>query len=167
MLWAGTPKPKYQLTVNGRKHSIETEAERPLLEVLREDLALTGTKYGCGEGQCRACTVLLDSSPVTSCLTPVSAAAGKSILTIEGLAKNNRLHDVQEAFIAEAAMQCGYCIPGMVLRTVHLLEKNPAPTDAEIVQELDGSLCRCCGYERIVNAVKRAAGNLKEKSHAA
>lgn len=159
--------PKYQLTVNGHKHSVTTDAERPLLEVLREDLSLTGTKYGCGEGQCRACTVLLDSRPVTSCLTPISAVAGKSIITIEGLAKNNQLHHVQEAFISEAAMQCGYCIPGMVLRTVYLLEKNSSPTDAEVLQELNGNLCRCCGYERILSAVKRAVNATKDKSHAA
>ncbi len=159
--------PKYQLTVNGRKYNVDSPAERPLLDVLREDLELTGTKYGCGEGQCRACTVLLESSPVTSCVVQVSAASRKKITTIEGLASGGQLHAVQQAFIDESAMQCGYCTPGMILRTVNLLQKFPNPTDEQIMQEMNGSLCRCCGYERILSAVRRAVKNNQEKSHAA
>jgi len=145
------------MTVNGKETTVSTDPKRPLLDVLREDLQLTGTKYGCGEGRCRGCTVLMDGKPVLSCVTPVSAADKKSIVTIEGLAKGDSLHPVQEAFLAEGAMQCGYCTPGMILRTVALLEENPHPTDAEIVEKMDGSLCRCNGYPRILNAIRRAA----------
>lgn len=149
--------PKHRLTINGRRATVDSDAERPLLEVIREDLGLTGTKYGCGEGQCRACTVLLDDKPVTSCLTPVRLAAGKKVTTIEGLAAGEKLHTVQRAFVDVAAMQCGYCVPGMILRTVALLRTTPHPTDAQIVDGLNGNLCRCCGYDRIVAAVKLAA----------
>ncbi len=151
-----------QFKVNGSARRAETDGERPLLDVLREDLGLTGTKYGCGEGQCRACSVLLDGKAVTSCLTPVKMAAGKSVTTIEGLEKQGKLHRVQQAFIDEGAMQCGYCVPGMILRTAVLLESKPKPSDAEINDALNGNLCRCCGYPRIVAAVKRAA----EATHA-
>ena len=147
-----------RFSVNGTERSVDTEPTRPLLDVLREDLGLTGTKYGCGEGQCRSCTVLVDGKPVTSCNTPVKAAAGRKILTIEGLSQNGRLHAVQQAFLDEGAMQCGYCVPGMIVRTVSLLEGNPHPTDAQIVEGMDGNLCRCNGYPRIVAAVRRAAG---------
>ena len=145
-------------TINGKARSVETEADRPLLDVLREDLGLTGTKYGCGEGQCRACTVLMDGKPINSCVTPVRAAAGRKIVTIEGLAAADKLHRVQQAFADTGAMQCGYCTPGMVLRTAALLETTPKPSETQIVESLNGSLCRCCGYPRIVEAVKRAAG---------
>jgi aerobic-type carbon monoxide dehydrogenase small subunit (CoxS/CutS family) len=155
--------PRYELTVNGRQHRVDSEAERPLLEVLREDLGLSGTKYGCGEGQCRACTVLLDGKPITSCLTPARVAAGKKITTIEGLSKDGKLHPVQQAFVEEGAMQCGYCTPGMILRTASLLQTYPNPTDAQIYEGLNGNLCRCCGYNRIEAAVRRAA---KGTSHA-
>jgi len=149
---------KFTLTVNGRARTMDSDPARPLLDVLREDLALTGTKYGCGEGQCRACTVLLDGSPVTSCTTPVRLAAGKAVTTIEGLAAGSgKLHPVQQAFIDSSAMQCGYCVPGMVLRTTALLKTNPRPTDAEIAEGLNGNLCRCCGYTNIVAAVRAAA----------
>lgn len=149
--------PRFRFTVNGQPRVVETDAERPLLEVLREDLALTGTKYGCGEGQCRACTVLVDGRPIVSCMTPVKGAAGKSILTIEGLAPAGRLHRVQQAFLDEGAMQCGYCVPGMILRTVALLDRNGNPSEQQIHEALDGNLCRCCGYPRIMAAVRRAA----------
>ncbi|MSV28262.1 MAG: (2Fe-2S)-binding protein [Bryobacterales bacterium] len=149
-------KTTFRFAVNGRARIIKTEGDRPLLEVLREDLGLTGTKYGCGEGQCRACTVLLDGKAVTSCLTPVSAAAGKKVVTIEGLATDGKLHPVQEAFAAEGAIQCGYCVPGMILTTAALLEKNARPTDRQIVDALNGNLCRCSGYPRILVAVRRA-----------
>lgn len=146
------------MRVNGQVRTVDTEAGRPLLEVLREDLGLTGTKYGCGEGQCRACTVLLDGKPTVSCVTPVGAAAGRTVVTIEGLAPDGSLHRVQQAFLDEGAMQCGYCTPGMVLRTAALLEVHPHPSDSQIIEALDGSLCRCCGYPRILAAVHRAAG---------
>lgn len=148
---------KYRLTVNGSAREVDSPPDRPLLEVLREDLDITGVKYGCGEGQCRACTVLLDGAAVTSCRMPVRSAAGKKVTTIEGLASNGRLHAVQEAFLAEGAMQCGYCVPGMILTTAAFLAKNPHPSDAEIVDALNGNLCRCCGYPRILAAVRRAA----------
>jgi aerobic-type carbon monoxide dehydrogenase small subunit (CoxS/CutS family) len=148
---------QFRLTVNGRERVIDTDPERPLLEVLREDLKLTGAKYGCGEGQCRACTVILDGRPVVSCTTPVRSANAKSILTIEGLADGDRLHRVQQAFLEEGAMQCGYCVPGMILRTVTLLEAQPKPTEAQIIEALNGNLCRCCGYSAILAAVRRAA----------
>ncbi len=147
-----------QFTVNGQARSVTTDPERPLLDVLREEFGLTGTKYGCGEGQCRACTVLLNGKPVTSCLVPVRAAAGAMIVTIEGLAANGKLHAVQQAFIDAGAMQCGYCVPGMVLTTAVLLERTPKPSEAQIVEALNGNLCRCCGYPAILAAVRRAAG---------
>ena len=121
--------------------------------------ALTGTKYGCGEGQCGACTVLMDGTPTRSCLTPVESVADKSILTIEGLENNGKLHPVQEAFVEEEAMQCGYCVPGMIMSTVSLLKAHPRPSPSEIVQALDGNLCRCCGYPNIIRAVQSAARN--------
>ena len=142
---------------NGTPRTVISEPERPLLEVLREDLGLTGVKYGCGEGQCRACTVLLDGKPVASCLTPLRAAEGKTITTIEGLASGDRLHPVQQAFLDEGAMQCGYCVPGMILTAAALLKKNPRPSEAEIVEGMNGNLCRCNGYPRIVAAIRRAA----------
>ena len=151
----------YTLTVNGRARAVESDPSRPLLDVLREDLGLTGTKYGCGEGQCRACTVLVDGVAVTSCTMPVRMAAGKAVTTIEGLAgAGGKLHPVQQAFLDASAMQCGYCTPGMVLRTTALLRKTPRPTEAQIVESLNGSLCRCCGYTNIVAAVRLAAESL-------
>lgn len=153
--------------VNGAPRSVKTEPERPLLEVLREDLALTGAKYGCGEGQCRACTVLVDGKPMISCLTPVRAVAGRSITTIEGLAHGERLHRVQQAFVDEGAMQCGYCVPGLILRTVALLEQFPRPSEAQVLDGLDGSLCRCCGYPRILAAVRKAAAGIEASGGAA
>ncbi len=148
---------KLQIDVNGSVREVETEADRPLLDVLREDLALTGTKYGCGEGQCRACTVLLDGKPTSSCWTPASAAVGKKITTIEGLERGEGLSAVQQAFLDAGAMQCGYCTPGMILTATALLERNPSPTDAEIVEGMNSNLCRCCGYPRILQAVRQAA----------
>lgn len=147
----------FKLNINGSVRTVETDPERPLLDVLREDLQLTGTKYGCGEGQCRACTVLIDGRPVTSCRLPISRAESKEIVTIEGLAKMEVLHPVQEAFLQEGAMQCGYCVPGMILTAVSLLEKHPNPTEDQIVEWMNGNLCRCCGYPKIVAAVRRAA----------
>ena len=147
-------------TLNGTQHAVTTDPDRPLLEVLREDFHLTGTKYGCGEGDCRACTVLIDDQPRQSCITPVGNVEGQSVLTIEGLAKGERLHPAQEAFLAEDAFQCGTCTPGMILTAVGLLQRNPRPTDEEILRSMDGNLCRCCGYPRILNAIRRAAKSL-------
>jgi aerobic-type carbon monoxide dehydrogenase small subunit (CoxS/CutS family) len=152
-----------RLSVNGKARSVDTEPERSLLEVLREDLGLTGTKYGCGEGQCGSCTVLLDGKPAFSCVTTVRAAEGRQIVTIEGLARGGRLHPVQQAFLDEGAVQCGYCTPGMVLQTVALLENHPKPTDAQIVDGLNGHLCRCSDYQRIMAAVRRAAAGAGKK----
>lgn len=152
-----------RLSVNGKARSVDTEPERPLLEVLREDLGLTGTKYGCGEGQCGSCTVLLDGKPAVSCVTTVRAAEGRKIVTIEGLAAGGKLHPVQQAFLDEGAVQCGYCTPGMVLRTMALLENHPKPTDAQIVDGLNGHLCRCSDYQRIMAAVRRAAAGAGKK----
>ena len=153
-----------RFTVNGKAASVETEPERPLLEVLREDLGLTGTKYGCGEAQCGSCTVLLDDQPTLSCVTPVRTAEGRKVVTIEGLAAPGKLHPVQQAFLDEAAVQCGYCTPGMVLRTVALLKTYPKPTEAQIVEGLNGHLCRCAGYHRILAAVRAAAASAQKKS---
>ena len=152
-----------RLSVNGKARSVDTEPERPLLEVLREDLGLTGTKYGCGEGQCGSCTVLLDGKPAVSCVTTVRAAEGRKIVTIEGLAAGGKLHPVQQAFLDECAVQCGYCTPGMVLQTMALLENHPKPTDAQIVDGLNGHLCRCSDYQRIMAAVRRAAAGAGKK----
>jgi aerobic-type carbon monoxide dehydrogenase small subunit (CoxS/CutS family) len=145
------------LTVNGEKKTVRTDPLRPLLDVLREDLHLTGTKYGCGQGYCAACTVLVDGRAVQSCVTPVCRVAGTSVTTIEGLAKGQPLHPVQEAFLAEGAIQCGYCTPGMILTAVALLERNPHPSDEEIVKAMNGNLCRCCEYPKILAAIRRAA----------
>lgn len=151
----------YRIVLNGVDRQVTSDPQRPLLDVIREDCALTGAKYGCGEGQCRACVMLVDGRPVTTCQTPVSKAAGKSIVTIEGLAKDGTLTPVQEAFIAEQAMQCGYCVPGMILTATALLEKKPSPTRDEIVTFMNGNLCRCCNYENIIRAIERAAAGMK------
>ena len=148
------------LTVNGQPKRITTESQRSLLDVLREDLGLTGAKYGCGEGRCGACSVLLDGRHVHSCVTPVSRADNKSIVTIEGLAEGDSLHPVQQAFLDEHAMQCGYCTGGMILAAVTLLEKNANPTDQEIAEGMNGNICRCNGYPKIITAVRRAADTI-------
>ena len=144
------------ITVNARVHGVTTDPQRSLLEVLREDLALTGTKYGCGEGACGACAVLIDGRKVLSCTTPASEANGKSVTTIEGLASGEELHPAQRAFLEIEAFQCGYCTPGMIVATVALLGRNPRPSDDEIRDAMNEHLCRCCGYARTVDAVKRA-----------
>ena len=147
----------FTLTVNGQTRTVTTDPERPLLEVLREDLRLTGTKYGCGQGQCGACTVLVAGKAVQSCITPVADVEGRAIVTIEGLAVDGQLHPVQDAFIAESAFQCGYCTPGMVTGAVALLNDTPNPTDAEIRAAMEKHICRCGGYPRIEKAIHRAA----------
>ena len=146
------------LSVNGKKRSITTDPQRPLLDVLREDLQLTGTKYGCGEGSCRACSVLVDGRPITSCTTPIAKVAGKDVTTIEALADGDTLHPIQEAFLGEGAMQCGYCVPGMILTAAALLEVNPKPSDDEIIEWMNGNLCRCCGYPNIIAAIRATLG---------
>jgi aerobic-type carbon monoxide dehydrogenase small subunit (CoxS/CutS family) len=150
------------LVVNGTERTVVTDPERPLLEVLREDLHVTGPKYGCGEGRCGACTVLMEGQRTLACVTPVAKADKKKITTIEGLADGDRLHPVQQAFLDEGAMQCGYCTPGMILSAVALLNENPQPTDDEIAEEMNGNLCRCNGYTKILNAVRRAAAKTTE-----
>lgn len=152
------------LTVNGVKRTVTTDSQRPLLDVLREDLDLTGTKYGCGQGLCGACAVLMDGKRVLSCVTPVARADKKKITTIEGLADGDSLHPVQEAFLAEGAMQCGYCTPGMIISATALLEKNPNPADEKIASAMNINICRCNGYPKILKAVRRAAKQSSEGS---
>ena len=146
-----------ELDVNGEKRKLDADAERSLLSILREDLDLTGTKFGCGEGQCAACTVLIDGQAVRSCLTKAGVAAGKRIVTIEGLAPAGTLHPMQQAFLDADALQCGWCTPGMILGAVGLLRKNPHPSEAEIVSGMNGHICRCGTYARIVTAIQSAA----------
>lgn len=148
------------LTVNGKRHAVSAEPETALLYVLRNDLKLKGARFGCGLGQCGACTVLVDGKPVQSCDFPLSAAAGKAITTIEGLAPDGELHPLQSAFIAEQAAQCGYCVTGIIMAAKALLDANPRPVDAEIRAALKGNLCRCGTHQRILNAIKRAAGEI-------
>ena len=143
-------------TVNGQARSVTTEPDRLLLEVLREDLDLTGTKYGCGEAQCGCCTVLVDGVATRSCVTAVGAVAGKKLTTIEGLTPADNLHPVQQAFLEAKAYQCGYCIPGMIVGLVGLLNQKPALSTDEILVRMNGHLCRCCGYPNITKAIRRA-----------
>jgi aerobic carbon-monoxide dehydrogenase small subunit len=143
-------------TVNGQRRTVTTDPQRPLLDVLREELKLTGTKYGCGEGQCLACTVLLNGKSVASCVTPIADADKQEVLTIEGLARGGELHPVQEAFLAEGAFQCGYCTPGMIMGVVGLLGENPKPTEDDIKTRMQRHLCRCCGYPQLTKAIHRA-----------
>ena len=158
------------LLVNGQTHHLDIDPERPLLWVLRNELDLTGAKYGCGEGKCGACTVLIDGLGHRSCVTAVRSTAGKQITTIEGLADGEHLHPLQQSFIDCDAMQCGYCTPGMILQSVALLRKNASPSEADIKQQLEGNICRCGTYNRIVTAVQTAAHSMtagvKERSHA-
>ena len=150
------------LLVNGKQQHVEAPPDEPLLSVLRNRLELTGSKYGCGEGRCGACTVLLDGSPVRSCRMPVSQAAGKKITTIEGLEQNGHLHPVQQAFLTHEAFQCGYCTSGMIMATVALLRSSPTPADEQITRALNGNVCRCGTYPRIMAAVKEASQALRK-----
>lgn len=150
-----------ELTVNGKKQRVDTPPSRSLLSVLRDDLGMTGCKYGCGEGQCGACTVLLDGTPARSCQTKVIQASGRSITTVEGLAQDGRLHPLQQAFLDEEAMQCGYCTPGMILAALGLLRVTDEVGDEEIVAAMDGNICRCGSYPRILAAVRAAARAMK------
>jgi carbon-monoxide dehydrogenase small subunit len=146
-----------RLTINGREETIEAPPIKRLLDVLREDLHLTGAKEGCGEGECGACAVLIDGDLVNSCLVPILQAEGAEIITIEGLVFDEKLHPIQQCFLEEGGAQCGICTPGMILATHHLLEKYPQPTLLQIQEGLNGNLCRCTGYMRIFNAVHQAA----------
>jgi len=148
-------------TLNGKPTRLTVDETRPLLWVLRDDLGLTGTKFGCGEGEYGSCTVVVNNTAVRSCTTPVGDIQGKQVLTIEGLAKDDRLHPIQEAFVSHLAYQCGYCTPGMVMGAYALLQKNPKATRADIVKELDTHLCRCGAHVRILKAVESAATAMK------
>src|SRR5262245_12541691 len=150
-----------ELQVNGTKRRVEVDGDRSLLSVLRDDLDLTGAKYGCGEGQCGACTVLVDGRAVRSCLTLAANAEGKQITTIEGLEQNGRLHPLQEAFLNVDAMQCGYCTAGMIMSGAGLLKKTPNPTEPEILRAMEGNICRCGTYHRVVEAIQQAANSNK------
>ncbi len=149
--------------LNGKEVAVETAPERMLLWVLRTDLEHTGTKYGCGEGYCGFCTVLVDGKPERSCQLPLAKVEGKSVLTIEGLARGGRLHPLQQAFVDNGALQCGYCTPGMIMEAYALLLRKPNPTEAEIADALEGNICRCGTYKRVIAAVRQASGALKMK----
>jgi nicotinate dehydrogenase subunit A len=149
------------LNVNGQAREVDADPATPLLYVLRDHLAMNGARYGCGLGQCGACTVMVDGEAVFSCLTPISMLAGRKIRTLEGLGTAENPGPVQRAFIEEQAAQCGYCIPGMIMRAQALLEKNPSPSDAEIRERMSPSLCRCGTHVRILRAVRRAAREMK------
>ena len=154
-------KQSIALEINGVKRQITVTPDRSLLSVLREDLDLTGTKYGCGEAQCGSCTVLMDGRAIRSCVTPVSRAAGKKITTIEGLQQNGALHPVQQAFLDSDAMQCSYCTSGMILSAVELLQETPHPNRDQIVKHMNGNICRCGTYQRIISAIQKAAQRSK------
>jgi aerobic-type carbon monoxide dehydrogenase small subunit (CoxS/CutS family) len=145
------------LTVNGVTHEITVDPDVELLSVLRDQLELTGSKYGCGEGTCGACTVLVNGKPVRSCITPKSSVANKDVTTIEGLEKNGQLHPVQEAFLTTDAFQCSYCAPGMIMSAVALLKDNPAPSQEAIIKAMNGNICRCGTYPYIVKAIRLAS----------
>jgi len=154
---AAPPPRRSQLRVNGIDRDVSLDRDRSLLHVLREELGLTGTKYGCGEGECGACKVLVDGVAIRSCSTPIGEAVGRSITTIEGLADGDRLHPVQQGFLEAGAFQCGFCTPGMIIAAAALLARTPRPSEAEVRAALDGNLCRCGGYLRILDAVDRAS----------
>lgn len=144
-------------TLNGKSTSVTTFPERTLLDVLREDLNLTGTKYGCGEGSCRSCAALVDGRPLSSCQTPIKDVTDKSVTTIEGFGGEDNLHPLQQAFITEGAMQCGYCVPGMIMTAAALLDNNPKPSRDQIIEWMNGNICRCCNYSNIIRAIERVA----------
>ena len=152
---------KINFTLNGKKTTILTDPNQTLLWVLRNQLGLTGTKYGCGNGFCGACTVLINKEPVRSCITPVTDVSGKEVITIEGLARNWKLNPVQKAFVEHDALQCGFCTPGMIMTATGMLMKNPAITRKEIIEGLEENLCRCGAHGRIIDAVESAAKEMK------
>lgn len=149
--------PTLELLVNNARRRVEIDADQSLLSVLRDELELTGAKYGCGEGQCGACTVLIDGRPTRSCVTRAVSVGGSAVTTIEGLEEDGHLHPVQQAFLEADALQCGYCTPGMILEGVALLRRKAQPGDAEIARAMEGHVCRCCTYPRIVRAIREAA----------
>ena len=151
-----------RITINGRLREVAVPANRTLLDLLREDLDLIGTKHGCGEGDCGACTVLLDGEPVNACLVLAAEAEGREVTTIEGLADGSLLHPVQQAFVESGAVQCGYCTPGMVLVAAALVARNPSPTESDVRHALSGNFCRCTGYQKIVEAVMSASARVRE-----
>lgn len=150
------------LTVNGIFHEVAVEPRRTLAELLREDLGLTGTKVGCSIGDCGACSVLLDGEPTFSCLVLALETDGREVLTIEGVSENGKLHPIQQAFVEVGAVQCGYCTSGMILSALALINRNPDPSEAEIRRELSGNLCRCTGYQKIIEAILTAAKTMRE-----
>ena len=150
-------KAEVRATINGREYDLRVDPWRSLLDVLREDLDLTGTKLGCEGGECGACTVIVDGRPVVSCMTLAADADGRKILTIEGLSRPDRLHPLQDAFVAHSAFQCGYCAPGVIMSAVSLLDHNPSPTETEIREAIAGNLCRCTAYVGIVKAIQSVA----------
>ena len=152
---------EFTLNVNGRERAVTTDDDRPLLDVLREDFGLTGTKYGCGEGECGACTVLVDGVAVKSCTLFAVQADGANVETVESLAAGGALHPLQEGFWEKHGLQCGYCTPGMIMSAKHLLAKNPDPSEEEIRRGISGNLCRCTGYNKIVEAVQYAAAKMR------
>jgi len=154
---------KVSFVLNGEEIRIETPADRRVVDILREDLHLTGTKEGCGTGECGACTILVDGESRLSCLMVAAQLEGRKVTTIEGLAEGERLHPVQQAFVDLGAVQCGFCTPGMILTAVDLLQKNPDPTRLEIREGISGNLCRCTGYQKIVDAVEAASLRVKEE----
>jgi isoquinoline 1-oxidoreductase alpha subunit len=159
------PMPDVQeLRINGKTVRVDADRDRPLLGVLRDDLGLTGSKYGCGEGRCGACTVLIDGEPARSCITKLGAVAAREITTIEGLEKDGKLHPLQQAFLDAGAMQCAYCTSGMIVAGAALLRQNPNPSRQEIVEYMDGNICRCGTYPRIIAAIRTAARAVKEAS---
>jgi nicotinate dehydrogenase subunit A len=149
---------RISINVNGRAQVIDAEPDMPLLYGLRNDLQLNGPKFGCGLAQCGACAVIMDGNAIRSCITPISAAQNKRVTTLEGLGSTKKMHNIQQAFVDEQALQCGYCINGMIMTTKALLDKNPKPTDSQIKEALAGNLCRCGTHVRILRAVKRASG---------
>ncbi|HEY77577.1 MAG TPA: (2Fe-2S)-binding protein [Dehalococcoidia bacterium] len=155
----GSPIKQVRLTVNGKAYGLDVQPGKTLLELIREDLGLTGTKEGCGLGECGACTVIMDGKTVNSCLVLAAEADGKQITTIEGLADGDRLHPVQQAFIDHGGLQCGFCTPGMIMSAKALLDENQNPSDEEIRKGISGNLCRCTGYTKIIESIKAAAGN--------
>lgn len=150
-----------EMIVNGNRHKVEVHPWETLLEILREKLQLTGTKEGCGLGECGACTVIMEGVAVNSCLIPAMEAEGKEILTIEGLAANGKLHPIQQAFVAHGGMQCGFCTPGMILSSKSLLDRNPDPSEEEIREGIAGNFCRCTGYTKIIESIKAAAEEMR------
>ena len=149
------------LTVNKKHYTLSVNPLKPLINVIREDIGLTGTKSGCGKGECGACTLLLNGKPVTSCIIPAAQANNADIVTIEGIGSEEKLHPIQESFVEEGAVQCGFCTPGMIISSYALLKKNSNPTEDEIKEAISGNLCRCTGYTKIIQAVKKASKKMR------